>query len=450
MGLAVNDPAHGFCRDCLTLQEDAGPRCGRCGSPRLARHGALYDLHLAHIDCDAFYAAIEKRDDPALKDRPVIVGGGKRGVVSTACYIARIHGVRSAMPMFKALEACPEAVVIKPDMEKYVRVGRQVRAMMQALTPLVEPLSIDEAFLDLAGTQKLHGLPPALVLARFSQAVEKEIGITVSVGLSYCKFLAKVASDLRKPRGFAVIGEAEAVSFLAAQPVTLIWGVGKSFAATLERDGIRAIAQLQKMERADLMRRYGTMGDRLYRLARGQDDRRVDPGRDTKSVSAETTFDTDLATLDDLVPVLRALSEKVSARLKKAGIAGRTVVLKLKSQDFRIRTRNRQLADPTRLADRIFGAGLDLLRKEADGTKYRLLGIGVSDLCDDGKADPPDLVDVQARKRALAEGAVDVLRDKFGRKAVETGYTFGKGHRGRPARQGEEEEPEIRHPWERI
>jgi DNA polymerase-4 len=450
MAAPVNDPEHGFCRDCLTPQRAAGQRCGRCGSPRLTRHPELYRLHLAHIDCDAFYAAVEKRDNPALRDKPVIIGGGKRGVVSTACYIARIQGVRSAMPMFKALEACPEAVVIKPDMEKYVRVGREVRAMMQALTPLVEPISIDEAFLDLAGTEKLHGLPPAQVLARFALQVEKEIGITVSAGLSYCKFLAKVASDFRKPRGFSVIGEAEAVSFLAGQPVTLIWGVGKAFAATLERDGIRTIGQLQRMERGDLMRRYGIMGDRLYRLARGEDDRQVHPDRDTKSVSAETTFDSDLGSLDDLVPVLRALSEKVSARLKKAGIAGRTVVLKLKSADFRIRTRNRQLGDPTRLADRIFSTGLDLLRREIDGTKYRLLGIGVSDLSDDGKADPPDLVDVQARKRAMAEGAIDALRDKFGRKAVETGYTFGKGHRGRPARPDEDDGPEVRHPWERI
>jgi len=393
---------------------------------------------------------VEKRDNPALKDKPVIIGGGKRGVVSTACYIARIQGVRSAMPMFKALEACPGAVVIKPDMEKYVRVGREVRAMMQALTPLVEPLSIDEAFLDLAGTDRLHSLPPALVLARFALQVEKEIGITVSAGLSYCKFLAKVASDFRKPRGFSVIGEAEAKTFLAEQPVTMIWGVGKAFAAVLERDGIRLISQLQRMERNELMRRYGTMGDRLYRLARGEDDRRVDPARDAKSVSAETTFDIDLASLDDLVPVLRSLSEKVSARLKKAGLAGRTVVLKLKSADFKIRTRNRQLGDPTRLADRIFSVGLDLLRREADGTRYRLLGIGVGDISDDGKADPPDLVDVQARKRALAEGAIDALRDKFGRKAVETGYTFGKGHRGRPARPDEDEGPEVRHPWERI
>jgi DNA polymerase-4 len=303
---------------------------------------------------------------------------------------------------------------------------------MQALTPQVEPLSIDEAFLDLAGTEKLHGMPPALVLARFAQTVEKELGITVSAGLSYCKFLAKIASDFRKPRGFSVIGEAEAPAFLAEHPVTLIWGVGKALAATLERDGIRMIAQLQRMERGELMRRYGVMGDRLYRLSRGEDDRPVDPGGDAKSVSAETTFDTDIATLAELVPVLRGLSEKVSARLKKSGIAGRTVVLKLKTQDFKLRTRNRQLGDPTRLADRIFQTGLDLLRRETDGTKFRLLGIGVSDLSDDEKADPPDLVDVQSRKRALAEGAMDTLRDKFGRKAVETGYTFGKGRDANP------------------
>ncbi|MER8885083.1 DNA polymerase IV [Mesorhizobium sp. M0816] len=432
MAAPVNNPEHGFCRDCLSFQRSEAGRCERCGSPRLARHPELYRLRLAHIDCDAFYAAVEKRDNPALKDRPLIIGGGKRGVVSTACYIARIHGVRSAMPMFKALEACPEAVVLPPDMEKYVRVGREVRAMMQALTPLVEPLSIDEAFLDLAGTERLHGLPPAVVLARFALGVEKEIGITVSAGLSYCKFLAKVASDFRKPRGFSVIGEAEAIGFLAEQPVTLIWGVGKAFAATLERDGIRTIGQLQRMERGDLMRRYGVMGDRLYRLSRGEDDRRVVPDQDAKSVSAETTFDTDIASVDELVSVLRALSEKVSARLKKSGIAGRTVVLKLKTQDFKIRTRNRQLGDPTRLADRIFQTGLELLRKEADGTKYRLLGIGVSDLSDDDRADPPDLVDVQLRKRAMAEGAIDTLRGKFGRRAVETGYTFGKGRDAHP------------------
>jgi DNA polymerase-4 len=431
MAVGAN-PEHGFCRDCLTIQRAASRRCERCGSPRLARHSELYSLSLAHIDCDAFYAAVEKRDNPALRDKPVIIGGGKRGVVSTACYIARIHGVRSAMPMFKALAACPEAIVIKPSMEKYAKVGREVRAMMQALTPLVQPISIDEAFLDLAGTQDLHREPPALVLARFAKTVEKEVGISVSVGLSYCKFLAKVASDFDKPRGFSVIGEGEAVSFLRDQPVTLIWGVGKAFASVLERDGLRTVGQIQRMEHGELLKRYGTMGDRLFHLSRGQDTRRVSPEREAKSVSAETTFNSDLSEPNDLVPVLRQLSEKVSDRLKKSGIAGRTVVLKLKTRDFKLRTRNRQLSDPTRLADRIFETGLKLLQNEMDGTRFRLLGIGVSDLTDAERADPIDLVDTGARKRAMAESAMDALRQKFGKTAVETGYTFGRFKRSRP------------------
>jgi DNA polymerase-4 len=430
MPLPATPLLSGFCRDCLAPQTRAGSRCSACGSPRVVRHPELGALHLAHVDCDAFFAAVEKRDNPELRDKPVIIGGGKRGVVSTACYIARIKGVRSAMPMFKALALCPEAVVVKPNMDKYAKAGREVRHMMEALTPLVQPLSIDEAFLDLSGTERLHGRPPALVLADFARRVEQQVGITVSVGLSYCKFLAKVASDLDKPRGFSVIGEAEAKEFLARQPVTLIWGVGKAFAETLARDGIRSIGQLQRMERNDLLRAYGTMGDRLHHLARGEDDRRVDPGRDAKSVSAETTFDTDLASMEDLVPVLRMLSERVSARLKKAGLAGRTVVLKLKSADFQIRTRNRRLADPTRLADRIFVTGRSLLAPETNGTRYRLIGIGVTDLVDDdGRADPPDLVDTTATKRAKAEVAMDSLRDKFGRAAIETGFTFGRVRR---------------------
>lgn len=423
-----------FCRDCLSGQPvSGGRRCVACGSPRLVRHEELDALSIGHVDCDAFYAAIEKRDNPALKDRPVIIGGGKRGVVSTACYIARINGVRSAMPMFKALDACPEAVVIKPDMDKYAAVGRQVREMMLALTPLVEPISIDEAFLDLSGTRKLHGAAPALVLARFAAQVEKEVGITVSVGLSYCKFLAKVASDMNKPRGFSVIGRAEAVDFLAPKPVTLIWGIGKAFASSLERDGIRTIGQLQRMELGDLMRAYGSMGNRLYHLSRGDDDRPVKPDHAVKSVSAETTFNSDIADLGELTSILRAQSEKVSRRLKKAELAGRTVVLKLKTADFKIRTRNRQLGDPTRLADRIFRTGLELLKRETDGTRYRLLGIGVSDLVSGDSADPPDLVDLQARKRALAEGAFDKVREKFGKTALETGYTFGR--QSRPQRE---------------
>jgi DNA polymerase-4 len=315
-------------------------------------------------------------------------------------------------------------------MEKYVKVGREVRALMQELTPLVQPLSIDEAFLELGGTERLHHDPPARTLAKFARRVEKEIGITVSVGLSYCKFLAKVASDLQKPRGFSIIGREEAVEFLAPRPVTTIWGVGKAFAATLEADGIRTIGQLQQMEENDLMRRYGSIGQRLSRLSRGIDDREVHINDAAKSVSAETTFFDDISRYDDLVPILRNLSEKVSWRLKKNGIAGQTVVLKMKTADFKSRTRNRRLEDPTQLADKIFRTGLDLLEKETDGTKFRLIGIGVTDLGDAGRADPPDLIDQQSGRRAAAEAAMDKLRDKFGKGTVETGYTFGgKGNR---------------------
>jgi DNA polymerase-4 len=428
---------HGFCRDCLAVPVRDAPRCASCGSPRLLRHAELGDLSIAHVDCDAFYAAVEKRDRPELIDRPVIIGGGKRGVVSTACYVARIHGVKSAMPMFKALKLCPEAVVIKPDMEKYARVGREVREAMLRLTPLVEPLSIDEAFLDLSGTAKLHGAPPALVLGRFARDVERDIGISVSIGLSYCKFLAKIASDMKKPRGFAVIGRAEATTFLAGQPVSLIWGVGKAFAEALGRDGIRTIGQLQVMELADLVRRYGVMGTRLYHLSRGEDERRVDPTGEAKSVSAETTFDDDIADAAELVPILRALSEKVARRLKRASIAGRTVTLKLKTAEFKSRTRAHTLADPTQLADRIHHTGIDLLKREVDGTRFRLIGIGVSDLTEAAAADPPDLVDTGAARRAKAEAAMDDVRARFGNRSVETGITYGRGHRARPQREGE-------------
>ena len=316
----MNDPGEmtGFCRDCLA---DCGSvqRCPSCHSPRLARHAELERLSIAHIDCDAFYAAVEKRDDSSIRDRPVIIGGGRRGVVSTACYVARIRGVKSAMPMFKALKACPEAVVIRPDMEKYSKVGREVREMMRALTPLVEPLSIDEAFLDLTGTRRLHQRSPARTLADFARRVEREIGITVSIGLSYNKFLAKVASDLDKPRGLSVIGRSEAPEFLRQQPAELIWGVGRAFRRKLSRDGISTIGDLQVMERNVLLARYGTMGSRLYHLARGEDDRGVNPHGEAKSISAETTFSTDIVDQGELETILWKLCEQGVAKSQGVG-----------------------------------------------------------------------------------------------------------------------------------
>jgi DNA polymerase IV len=415
----------GFCRDCLAELPDRGARCAACGSPRTVRHPELDALTIAHVDCDAFYAAIEKRDDPALRDKAVIIGGGKRGVVSTACYVARTYGVRSAMPMFTARRLCPAATIIRPDMDKYVRVGRQIRRMMLELTPLVEPLSIDEAFLDLAGTERLHGQTPAKSLARLAAVVEARIGITISIGLSANKFLAKIASDLDKPRGFSVLGRAEARQFLAPRPAGFIWGVGKATQALLARDGFVTIADLAAANEADLVRRYGAEGLRLSRLSRGIDERKVEPEREAKSVSAETTFETDIAAFRTLERRLWLLAEKVSARLKAAELSGGTVTLKLKTADFRTRTRARGLGDPTQLATKIFANARDLLLRETDGTTFRLIGVGVSDLSTADKADPVDLVDIRGHRLAAAEHAVDELREKFGRHAVIKGLALG-------------------------
>jgi DNA polymerase-4 len=410
-----------FCRDCLA---DAAPdhrRCGSCGSPRLARHPELETLTVAHIDCDAFYATVEKRDDPSLAAEPVIVGGGRRGVVAAACYVARTYGIRSAMPMFEALRRCPHAKVIRPNMEKYVQVGREVRQMMLALTPLVEPLSIDEAFLDLSGTARLHGLSAAKALARFASEVEKKLRITVSIGLSCNKFLAKVASDIDKPRGFAVLGARDAPAFLAPKPISFIFGVGAVSAARYARDGFNRVADLQRAGEIELLRRYGEEGRRLSRLAHGIDERKVDPARETKSISSETTFERDIADFRTLERILWNLTEEVSARLKHNELAGATITLKLKTTDFKIRTRARSLETPTQLAGRIFGAARMLLERETDGTHFRLLGVGASALVSADEADPADLVDGRA---ALAEHAVDDLRARFGDAVLIRGLGF--------------------------
>jgi len=410
-----------FCRDCLAETPVAATRCPACGSPRLARHAELDTLTIAHIDCDAFYATIEKRDDPTLVDKPVIVGGGKRGVVAACCYVARTYGIRSAMPMFEALRRCPNAIVIKPNMSKYVETGRAVRRAMFALTPLVEPLSIDEAFLDLTGTERLHGMSAAKVLARFALEVEREHGITISVGLSANKFLAKIASDMDKPRGFAVLGQTEAAGFLAGKPVGFIYGVGAVSAAKLAADGYRLVADLQRAEERELLERYGEEGARLWRLARGIDSRTVNAERETKSISAETTFNEDITDFRPLEQTLWSLTEKVSARLKANALAGSTVTLKLKSADFKTRTRAESLGAPTQLAARIFATGQQLLRREVGSTRYRLLGIGVSNL-EDAAGD--DLADLLYRRAANAEHAIDRLREKFGRGAVVKGLAL--------------------------
>ncbi|AKR55983.1 DNA polymerase IV [Devosia sp. H5989] len=428
-----------LCRDCMATGADETPpsRCRRCGSPRILAHPELFTLSIAHVDCDAFYASIEKRDDPSLVDRPLIIGGGTRGVVSTCCYIARQSGVRSAMPMFTAKKLCPEAVIIRPNMAKYVGVSRQVRALMDALTPLVEPLSIDEAFLDLSGTEALHKAPPAVVLARFAKQVETELGITISVGLSHNKFLAKIASDLDKPRGIAVIGKAETVDFLAPRPISLIYGVGKVFSETLRKDGFTTIRQLQNHPLKDLVRRYGDSGARLSRLSRGEDSRPVSIDGEMKSVSSETTFNTDLSDFEALSTELLAQSERLSERLKAKGLVGDTVHLKLKSAGFRLRTRARALMIPTQLANVLYEHGVQLLAREIDGTAFRLIGIGVTGLEPASGSDPTDLLEPAIARKAAAERAMDRVRSRFGTDAVVRGKLYGRQTRPKTAENTE-------------
>ena len=414
----------GLCRNCGALvgPHAANGRCTGCGSPRVVEHPELDTLSIAHIDCDAFYATVEKRDRPELADRPVIVGGRHRGVVLACCYVARLYGVRSAMPMFKALAACPHAVVIRPDMAKYREIGRAVRAEMRRLTPLVEPLSIDEAFLDLSGTAAASGKTPAQALVSLVHKIESELGVTASIGLSYNKFLAKIASDLDKPRGFAVIGRGDAAAFLADKPVGLLWGVGAAMQRRLAADGIALIGQLRAIDEREMTRRYGKMGLRLARLARGEDARHVESVSRAKSISAETTFAQDESDAEALARTLRPLCEEVAARLKAARLAAGTATLKLKTSDFRIRTRSRRLADPTQLADTLFRTARHLLAGEADGaTRFRLIGVGADALVSAEGADLPTLFDSQDGRPRRLERAIDDIRQRHGQGAVRLG-----------------------------
>ena len=407
-----------LCRACLNTFE-SGSRCPACRSPRVTSHPELFDLTIAHMDCDAFYASVEKHDNPELEGKPVVIGGGRRGVVSTCCYIARIKGVRSAMPMFQALKLCPEAVVVRGRMDRYVEVSRQVRALMDELTPTVEPLSLDEAFMDLSGTAKLHGAPPAVMLARLTKRMQDEIGITGSIGLSHNKFLAKVASDLDKPRGFSVIGLEETTEFLRPKPVKLIWGIGPVAQGNLDSAGIRTFDDLLRWERRDLQDRFGSMGEQLYALARGEDARRISAHTPVKGLSNETTFNEDTNDPEILDGHIWRMAEKVSDRAKAQDKAGRVVTLKLKKSDHKLLSKRQSLHQPTQLADTIYRTARALFDQAGDQGPYRLLGVGISELVPATDADREgDLLDPNASKRGDAERAADTIREKFGKDAI--------------------------------
>jgi len=412
-----------LCRDCFWTGEASHRHCPRCRSLRLVTHPELDQLSIAHIDCDAFYASVEKRDAPELRDQPVIVGGGVRGVVTTCCYIARMSGVRSAMPMFKARKLCPQAVVIRPDFAKYRSESRRIMEKLRAITPLVQPLSLDEAWLDLAGTERLHRAAPAMTLARAQAEIEADVGITVSVGLAPNKFLAKIASDLDKPRGFAVIGAGEAEAFLAPRPVGILPGVGPAFARTLEGDGYATIGELASADPKRLADRYGVHGLHVWRLSHGQDSRAVNPNEGRKSLSAETTFDEDLANLPELEGVLWPLCERVARHARTEGIAGRVVTLKLRSSDFKIVTRRRTLPFATQTARTLFAEAREMLAGEVAGRRWRLIGVGISNIVSDASAGS-DFFDGGESRTLSGERAIDSLRGRFGAEAVVSGRSL--------------------------
>jgi DNA polymerase IV len=384
-------------------------------------HGELGQLSIAHIDCDAFYAAIEKRDDPSLIDKPLLIGGGKRGVVATACYIARPYGPRSAMPMYKALQLCPNAVVMRPNMEKYRVASHQIRDILSSATPLVEPVSVDEAYLDLSGTIRLHGQPPSVTLASLAKDIARQVGITVSIGLSYNKFLAKMASELDKPNGFAVIGRHDSVSFLHTQSIDSIPGVGPSLATRLKVDGLFSIGDLQALTPQDLESRYGDTGQHLARLSRGEDTRRITTERKAKSISAERTFDRDIGDLPTLLKRLWSVCEDVSTRLKAKSVAGGSITLKLKTSRFRSLTRSLTLNSPTQLAEVLYRTVTPMLERELKRGPFRLIGIGANALTESAVADLPDLLADDLEHVKNVEHAMDAVRAKFGNKAIRKG-----------------------------
>ena len=419
---------HCICKEC-TFQfkrESHNERCPQCSSPRLLTHPELNALNIAHIDCDAFYASVEKRDNPTLKNKPVIVGGGKRGVVAACCYISRIKGIHSAMPMYKALKACPEAEIISPNMKKYIQVGRQIKNLMRETTPLVESLSIDEAFLDLSGTQKLHNGSPAKTLVKLTQRIETEVGITTSVGLSYNKFLAKTASDIEKPRGFSIIGRAEATNFLSHRPVDSIWGVGKSLGNQLAKDGLTTVNQLREISEHNLTKKYGKIGKRLFHFARGEDNRTVQPNKKSKSISKETTFNKNIKNIEQLLYQLWPLCESISNQLKGKEMAARTITIKLRTSSFKTITRSRTCQQPTQLAEVIYQEAKLLLKPEVNGIVYRLIGVAVKQFAQPDEADQTDLLDNKIENISKIEGAMETVREKFGQPSIIKGRAFLK------------------------
>jgi DNA polymerase-4 len=379
---------------------------------------------ILHVDMDAFYASVEERDNPSLVGKPLIVGGSAegRGVVAAANYAARKFGVHSAMSAARAVRLCPHAVFLKPRIDYYASVSRQIREIFEQFTPLVEPLSLDEAFLDVTGSESLFG-SSAEIGRQIKQRIRAELELVASVGVASNKFVAKIASDLKKPDGFVVVAADAVQGFLDPLPVGRIWGVGKVTGHVFERLGVRTIGQLRQLPLERLNDLFGSSGEHYWRLAHGIDDRRVVPDREAKSISSETTFPEDIADIEVLRAWLVELVEQVARRLRRHDLHGRSVELKVRFADFKTITRSLTLPGPTNITHELLGAGVELLtqRLPSRHLPVRLLGFGVSKLTGDDKSQQ-QLFDRPRRERHQeVDRVTDQITARFGKSAIRRG-----------------------------
>lgn len=397
---------------------------------------------IIHVDMDAFYASVEIRDRPELAGKPVVVGGSPdgRGVVAAASYEARKYGVHSAMPAAQARRLCPNAVFLRSRIDYYAKVSKQIREVFEAFTPLVEPLSLDEAFLDVTGSEQLFG-PAETIARRIKAEIFGQLRLVASTGVAPNKFLAKIASDLDKPDGFVVVKPDEVDTFLEALPVERIWGVGRQGSKTMHRLGVRTIGELKQLPVEVLESSFGSSGEHFWRLARGLDDRPVVPDREAKSISHETTFETDLADATVLRSWLFELTDQVGRRLRRHELRGGTAHLKVRFSDFRTLTRSQKLSEPTNATDELFSVVVEMLETRLPGKHppVRLLGMGVSDIDVSGRVQGHLFDEEDRRRHRQLDQVADEVKDRFGTSALGRGTSLQRG-KGRPPRRPDDDE----------
>ncbi len=381
---------------------------------------------ILHVDLDAFFAAVEQRDRPELRGKPIAVGGGSasdRGVVSAASYEARRFGVHSAMPLRTAARLCPELIFVPVDGRKYGRVSRQVMEILRRYTPAVEQISIDEAFLDVHGSEILHGTPVDMAHS-IKTAIKSELELTASVGVASTKLVAKVASNLEKPDGMLVLAPGNEAAFLAPLPISRLWGVGQKTATVLAEFGVHTIGDLAALPDDLLARRFGRMGPVLALRAQGIDTSRVSAAEPARSVSHEHTFDIDTADPEVLERTLLALSEGVAGRLRKGGTKARTIAVKVRDSSFHTISRQRTLAEPTDQTEVVFDAALELARPQFKGIRVRLLGVAASHL---GEGEQMGLFAVEDERRRKATAEADAIRARYGSRAIRRARLIDSG-----------------------